>query len=144
MLRSASRRDGPASLLAAAGVSVRNAQGQPLTPFDLVWKTLLPQWGTLTALGVDGKQGPLNLRTDDPFDMARLWLLTSGNGEGVGIPGDLPEAPRLVVPAHVEIPGLGTARLARASPSPWTAAACCGSDSSGPGRAASCGWPGAR
>ena len=74
--------DGPASLLAAAGVSVRNAQGQPLTPFDLVWKTLLPQWGTLTALGVDGKQGPLNLRTDEPFDMARLWLLKGDSSKG--------------------------------------------------------------
>lgn len=66
--------DGPVSLLAAEGVAVRDAQGQPLTPFDIVWKTLLPEWSAITSLGVDGRQGPLNLR-DDQMDPVRLWLL---------------------------------------------------------------------
>lgn len=74
--------DGPASLLAAEGVSVHDAQGRPLTPFDLVWKTLLPEWSSLTALGVDGRQGQLALRMSDPFDMARLWLLKGDDSKG--------------------------------------------------------------
>ncbi len=67
--------DGPVSLLAAQGITVRSAQGEPLTPFDLVWKTLLPEWSSVTALAVDGKQGQLDLRRDGQIDMARLWLL---------------------------------------------------------------------
>ncbi len=67
--------DGPVSLLAAEGVVVRSAQGEPLTPFDLVWKTLIPEWRSITALGVDGRQSQLALRTDSQPDLARLWLL---------------------------------------------------------------------
>lgn len=74
--------DGPVSLLAAAGVAVHNAQGEPLTPFDLVWKALLPGWSSLTALGVDGKQGQLALRTDTQPDLARLWLLKGDDSKG--------------------------------------------------------------
>lgn len=66
--------DGPVPLLATEGIAVRTAQGQPLTPFDIVWKTLLPEWSAITSLGVDGKQGPVNLR-DDQMDPVRLWLL---------------------------------------------------------------------
>ena len=71
--------DGPAVLLAAEGMTVRDAQGEALEPFDLVWKTLLPEWSSITALGVDGRQGQLALR-DDQIDPLRLWLL-KGNSE---------------------------------------------------------------
>mgnify|MGYP006922441002 CR=1 FL=1 len=67
--------DGPVSLLAAEGITVQNAQGKPLTPFDIVWKTLLPGWSSLTSLGVDGKQGRLALSLQDQPDPVRLWLL---------------------------------------------------------------------
>lgn len=66
--------DGPVSLLAAQGVTVRDAQGRPLAPFDVVWKALLPQWSALTSLGVDGRHGRLALPQDQP-DPIRLWLL---------------------------------------------------------------------
>lgn len=72
--------DGPVSLLAAEGVTVQNAQGKPLTPFDIVWKTLLPGWSSLTSLGVDGKQGRLALSLQDQPDPVRLWLL-KGNDQ---------------------------------------------------------------
>ena len=74
--------DGPVSLLAAEGVVVRSAQGEPLTPFDLVWKTLIPEWRSITALGVDGRQGQLALRTDSQPDLARLWLLKGDDSKG--------------------------------------------------------------
>ena len=74
--------DGPVSLLAAEGVAVYSPQGEPLTPFDLVWKTLIPGWRSVTALGVDGRQGQLALRTDSQPDLARLWLLKGDESRG--------------------------------------------------------------
>lgn len=74
--------DGPVSLLAAEGVVVHSAQGEPLTPFDLVWKTLIPEWRSITALGVDGRQGQLALRTDSQPDLTRLWLLKGDDSKG--------------------------------------------------------------
>ncbi len=71
--------DGPVSLLAAEGVAVRDAQGKPLTPFDIVWKALLPEWSALTALGVDGRQGQMALRSGQ-MELMRLWLW-KGNGD---------------------------------------------------------------
>ena len=72
--------DGPVSLLAAEGTAVRDAQGQPLTPFDIVWKTLLPEWSAITSLAVDGRQGPLALR-DEQMDPVRLWLLKQDSSD---------------------------------------------------------------
>ena len=74
--------DGPVSLLVAEGADVRNAQGEPLTPFDVVWKTLLPEWSSVTALAVDGRQGQLALRMDGQIDLARLWLLKGDDSKG--------------------------------------------------------------
>ena len=74
--------DGPAVLLAAQGVAVQNAQGEPLTPFDMIWKTLIPEWSSLTSLMVDGKQGQLLLRADGQMDPARLWLLKGNEDKG--------------------------------------------------------------
>lgn len=66
--------DGPVSLLAAEGIAVHNAQGEPLRPFDIIWKTLLPEWSSLTSLAVDGRQGQLILR-EEQMDPVQLWLL---------------------------------------------------------------------
>lgn len=64
---------GPASL-AAHAARVTNAGGEPLEPFDLLWKTLLPGWSGITALAVDGKQGRLSLTGGASPDPVRLWL----------------------------------------------------------------------
>ncbi|MCI8525544.1 MAG: hypothetical protein HFF17_06395 [Oscillospiraceae bacterium] len=74
--------DGPASLLAAAGSDVRNARGEPLEPLDILWKTLLPDWRAVTALAVDGRQSPLQLRADGPLSQLRLWLWKGSDGQG--------------------------------------------------------------
>jgi len=66
--------DGPVFLSAAEKAHVVNAQGEPLQPCDVLWKALLPKWNALTSLSVDGRQGQLNLRTDNLPDVLRLWL----------------------------------------------------------------------
>lgn len=73
--------DGPVSLLAAESLAVQNAQGQPMTPFDILWKTLLPNWSELTSLVMDGKQGQLALLRGDQQDLVRLWLLKQNSDE---------------------------------------------------------------
>ena len=73
--------DGPVSLLAAENLAVQNAQGQPMTPFDIIWKTLLPNWSELTSLVMDGKQGQLALLRGDQQDLVRLWLLKQDSDE---------------------------------------------------------------
>lgn len=74
--------DGPVFLLAAEGITVQSPQGQPLTPFDIVWKTLLPEWSLITSLEVDGRQGQLILQKDDQQDPVRLWLLKGDDSKG--------------------------------------------------------------
>ena len=70
--------DGPVSLLAPAGVAVRSAQGQQLSPFDILWKTMLPEWSSLTSLALDGRQGRMAL-SGEQMDLTRLWLLGRNN-----------------------------------------------------------------
>lgn len=60
----------PASLAARAAV-VSGSDGKPLDAFDVVWKTLLPDWSALTAVEVDGRQAKMEL---DPSLPVRLWL----------------------------------------------------------------------
>lgn len=62
--------DGPASL-AARAASVRSADGKALDPFDVVWKTLLPGWDSISALAVNGRQTRLSLAYPEAM---RLWL----------------------------------------------------------------------
>jgi len=63
--------EGPALLMAQGAVVVRDGGGKALDPFDLVWKTLLPGWSTLTSLEEEGKQAKQALHSGD---LARLWL----------------------------------------------------------------------
>lgn len=74
--------DGPVSLIAAEGIAVRNARGEELTPFDILWKTMLPEWSALTDLMADGRQNRLGLPDGQP-DFTRMWLL---RGEDKGRP----------------------------------------------------------
>lgn len=70
--------DGPV-LLAARAASVRDAAGNPMEPFDLLWKAMLPGWSALTGLEVDGRQAKMALLNGDP---ARLWLTKGDPSHG--------------------------------------------------------------
>ena len=73
--------DGPVSLIAAEGIAVQNAWGEELTSFDILWKTLLPEWSALTGLMVDGRQTRLGLPGGQP-DFLRMWLLRGEEEKG--------------------------------------------------------------
>lgn len=62
--------EGPASLAAMVG-RVVSPEGKELKPFDLIWKTLLPGWSSITSLTVNGQTAKLALLRGDPV---RLWL----------------------------------------------------------------------
>lgn len=74
--------DGPASLLAAKGTPVYDAQGKALAPFDVLWKALLPGWEAITAMAVNGKQGQQALLKGEHPEAARLWLLKGDPSHG--------------------------------------------------------------
>ena len=73
--------DGPVSLIAAEGIAVQNARGEELIPFDILWRTLLPEWSALTGLTVDGQATRLGLMGDRP-DFLRMWLLRGEEDKG--------------------------------------------------------------
>ena len=70
--------DGPV-LLAARAANVTSASGKPMSPFDIVWRTLLPGWSGITSLSVDGRQSRLALLSGEP---ARLWLEKENFSQG--------------------------------------------------------------
>lgn len=65
--------EGPA-ILAAQADQVRSADGRPLQPVDLIWRTLLPGWSGITALAVDGHEARLALWGERCPSLLRLWL----------------------------------------------------------------------
>ncbi len=65
--------EGPAVLLAQAE-RVVGPKGEVLTHADLVWKTLLPGWSSVTALALDGRQIRLALLAGHTAETVRLWL----------------------------------------------------------------------
>ena len=73
--------DGAVSLIAAEGAAVQNARGEELTSFDILWKTILPEWSALTGLTVDGQTTRLGLLGDRP-DFLRMWLLRGEEEKG--------------------------------------------------------------
>lgn len=76
--------DGPAFLPARA-VSVQTPEGKPLTPLDIIWKTLLPGWSAVTAMSVDGKHARPAFPGGVLAGSARLWL-EKGNPSLHGYP----------------------------------------------------------
>ncbi len=73
--------DGAVLLLAPDSLAVHNAQGERLTPFDILWKTMLPEWSALTGMALDGKEGRFGL-PGQQFDPARMWLLKGNEDKG--------------------------------------------------------------
>lgn len=61
-----------AAFLSARAENVQSASGRRLEPFDIVWRTLLPGWSGITALGVDGRAAKMSLLSQE-FPL-RLWL----------------------------------------------------------------------
>lgn len=71
--------DGPV-LLAARAAQAASGSGKPMAPFDIVWRTLLPGWSSITSLTVDGRHGRAALQSGEP---ARLWLEKGERGSPV-------------------------------------------------------------
>lgn len=63
--------EGPVFLAARAAAGVTDGGGRPLAPFDVVWRTLLPNWSAVTSLTVDGRHARAALLQGEP---GRLWL----------------------------------------------------------------------
>ncbi|MBD5133682.1 MAG: hypothetical protein HDT38_04300 [Clostridiales bacterium] len=76
--------DGPASLAARAAI-VTNPAGEPLEPFDLIWKAFLPGWSSITAVAVDGQRAQMALWNGERPDLARLWLEREAFSHGFSI-----------------------------------------------------------
>lgn len=63
-------------------VYLPNRPATALQPFDLIWKTFLPNWSYINAMEIDNKQTTLLAfnRSINP-DMIRLWLDKEPNGK---------------------------------------------------------------
>ena len=75
--------EGPVSL-AARAASVSNPEGKPLEPFDIIWKTLLPGWSSVTALEAEGQRTKMTLMSGD---LMRLWLTKGDPSHGAPLHG---------------------------------------------------------
>ena len=73
--------DGPVSF-AAHAVYVRSDAGKPLDPLDIIWKTLLPGWNSITSMTVDGRHARMTLAGGEAPDPARLWLAKGDASHG--------------------------------------------------------------
>ena len=62
--------EGPASLAAQAS-QVTLPGGKEAEPFDIIWKTLLPGWSSISSMELDGRQVKMGLHYPDS---ARLWM----------------------------------------------------------------------
>ncbi len=63
------------SLAVNAGTAVTGADSQAAAPFDVVLRTLVPGFETLTSIAVDGRAAAMALMNNaDTQDVARLWL----------------------------------------------------------------------
>lgn len=71
--------EGAASLAARAD-SVKSPAGEPLEPFDVVWKTL--GWSAVSAAAVDGRQTGLSPGGGHLPEFARLWLTRGDPSHG--------------------------------------------------------------
>lgn len=63
-----------AASLAAHVPQVRSFEGKPLEPFDILWKTLLPGFGSVSSMALDGKHARMLLANGQHADPARIWM----------------------------------------------------------------------
>ena len=73
---------GMSFLLSTGQATVHTPQGEPVKPFDLLWKALVPGFNTLTSLAVDGRQVQMNLAKGGRQELARLWLPKGDPSQG--------------------------------------------------------------
>ena len=79
--------EGPVSLAAQAS-SVRSADGQTMEPLDILWQTLLPGFGSVAAMELNGRQARMLLMGGEHPDALRLWL-EKGDLSSHGYPAQL-------------------------------------------------------
>lgn len=71
--------DGPISL-AAHAARASSPDGTALSPFDLVWETLLPGWSSITSIEAEGRHAKMLLSGNAPSTPVRLWLAKGDQG----------------------------------------------------------------
>lgn len=74
--------DGAVMLQAARESHVFNAQGEPLEPYDLLWKDMFPEWAYIEGMVIDGRHAQMMLARNAQPDIARLWLLKGDPSQG--------------------------------------------------------------
>lgn len=74
--------DGAVMLQAARESHVFNAQGEPLEPYDLLWKDMFPEWASIEGMVIDGRHAQMMLARNAQPDIARLWLLKGDPSQG--------------------------------------------------------------
>lgn len=74
--------DGAAVLQAPKESHVFNALGEELEPYDLMWKSMFPQWDSIEGMVIDGRHAQMALLKSAQPDMARLWLLKGDPSQG--------------------------------------------------------------
>lgn len=74
--------DGAVVLQAPKESHVFNAQGEELEPYDLMWKSMFPEWNSIEGMTIDGRHAQMALLRSAQPDMARLWLLKGDPSQG--------------------------------------------------------------
>lgn len=74
--------DGAVMLNAPRESRVFNAQGEPLEPWDLMWKEIFPDMNSLGSVVIDGRRASLALERSAQPDIMRLWLFKGDPSQG--------------------------------------------------------------
>lgn len=74
--------DGAVVLHAPKESHVFNALGEELEPYDMMWKSMFPQWSSIEGMVIDGRRAQMMLMRGAQPDIARLWLLKGDPSQG--------------------------------------------------------------
>lgn len=74
--------DGAVVLQAPRESHVFNAQGEELEPYDLMWKSMFPDWSSIEGMVIDGRHAEMMLMRNSQPDLARLWLFKGDPSQG--------------------------------------------------------------
>lgn len=74
--------DGAVVLQAPRESHVFNAMGEELEPYDMMWKSMFPEWSSIEGMVIDGRHAEMLLMRNAQPDMARLWLLKGDPSQG--------------------------------------------------------------